>query len=81
MIFCGDVDDVPNSYAYFTIKGNLDDAFIRRGRGLGRTFRFISPTLRIDYIFADKQLKTKQYTKLDVPFSDHYPLIADFEIK
>jgi endonuclease/exonuclease/phosphatase family metal-dependent hydrolase len=77
VIACGDIDDVPNSYAYFTVKGDLQDAFLKKGSGLGRTFRFISPTLRIDYIFADKRFKVRQYSRLKVPYSDHYPIIAD----
>ena len=50
VIICGDFNDVPNSYTYFTIKGNLQDAFLKKGMGLGRTFQYLSPTLRIDYI-------------------------------
>ncbi len=77
-IVCGDFNDVPNSYTYFTIKDDLQDAFLKKGTGFGRTFRFISPTLRIDYILADKNFDVKQFTKIKVPFSDHYPIIADF---
>jgi endonuclease/exonuclease/phosphatase family metal-dependent hydrolase len=79
-IVCGDFNDVPNSYTYFTIKGNLQDAFLKKGSGFGRTFRFISPTLRIDYILADKKFEVQQFNTLDVKYSDHYPVIADFEI-
>jgi len=79
-IVCGDFNDVPNSFTYFTVKGNLQDAFLKKGAGLGRTFRFISPTLRIDYILADKKFEVLQYHTFQVPFSDHYPVIADFDI-
>mgnify|MGYP003949570147 CR=1 FL=1 len=77
VVFCGDVDDVPNSYVYFKIKGNLQDAFLKKGLGLGRTFQFFSPTLRIDYIMADKRLKVEQFTRLGYPYSDHYPQVMD----
>ncbi len=77
-IICGDFNDVPNSYTYFTVKGNRQDAFIKKSFGLGRTFVFISPTLRIDYILADKTLEVLQYKKEELPFSDHFPLVADF---
>jgi endonuclease/exonuclease/phosphatase family metal-dependent hydrolase len=80
-ILCCDMDDVPNSYAYFTVKGDLQDVFLKKGFGFGRTFRFISPTLRIDYIFADKRFRVDQFTMLDVPYSDHYPLITDLSFK
>ena len=77
VILCGDFNDVPNSYTYFTIKGNMQDAFLQKGDGIGRTFRFISPTLRIDYIFADKKFTVNQYHRITVPYSDHYSIMAD----
>lgn len=79
-IICGDFNDVPNSYTYFTIKGNRQDAFVEKSFGLGRTFVFISPTLRIDYILANNDFKVLQYKKTKLPYSDHFPLIADLEI-
>ena len=80
-IVCGDIDDVPNSYAYFKVKGKLQDVFLKKGYGLGGTLSHLSPTLRIDYIFADKRFKVEQYTRLNVPYSDHYALIADLNLK
>jgi endonuclease/exonuclease/phosphatase family metal-dependent hydrolase len=77
VIVCGDFNDVPNSYSYFTIKGNLQDAFLKKGFGLGRTFQFISPTLRIDYMMVDKNLKIDQFSKLNYKYSDHYPQVMD----
>lgn len=79
-IVCGDFNDVPNSYTYFTIKGERQDAFVEKGFGLGRTFVFISPTLRIDYILADKSFEVLQYKKTKLPYSDHFPLVADLKI-
>ena len=76
-IVCGDFNDVPNSSTYFKIRGNLRDAFLEKGFFIGRTFRFISPTLRIDYILADKKLTVSQFQRVKVTYSDHYPLIAD----
>ena len=80
IILCGDFNDVPNSYSYFTVKGKLQDAFLRKGFGLGRTFQFISPTLRIDYMMADKRFKIEQFSKLDYKYSDHYPQVMDVSI-
>lgn len=76
-LICGDFNDVPNSETYFKIKGNLQDAFLEKGMLLGSTFRFISPTLRIDYILADKKFRITQYRRVTVPYSDHYPVEAD----
>lgn len=79
VIISGDFNDIPNSNTYFTIKGNLQDAFLKKGSWIGRTFRFISPTLRIDYILADKKFKVTQFKIIHVPYSDHYPIVADLQ--
>lgn len=82
-ILCADLNDVPGSYTYTTIKGDMKDAFAAKGKGLGRTYNKISPTLRIDYIFYDqdylqligyKSMNTEQY-------SDHNPVISNFIFK
>ena len=79
-IICGDFNDVPNSYTYFTIRGGWKDAFITKGFGIGRTYVHISPTLRIDYILADPRLSIAQCRKFSLPFSDHNPVIADLRL-
>lgn len=81
VVVCGDFNDVPNSYSYFTARGNLQDAFLKKGSGFGKTLRILSPTLRIDYILADKRFDITQYHKMEVPYSDHYPILADLEFK
>lgn len=81
VIVCGDFNDVPNSGTYFTITKNLQDAFLKKGSFIGRTFRYISPTLRIDYILPDKTFEVKQFQVIHVPYSDHYPLVADLDFK
>jgi endonuclease/exonuclease/phosphatase family metal-dependent hydrolase len=78
LIMCGDFNDVPNSYTYFHIKGSLQDAFLKRGFGIGRTFTSLSPTLRIDYMLSSTDFHVLQCKKVELPYSDHYPVIADF---
>jgi endonuclease/exonuclease/phosphatase family metal-dependent hydrolase len=80
-LFCGDLNDVPNSYTYFTIKSGLQDAFLQTGFGIGRTFSSLSPTLRIDYIFAQDQFKIRQFKRVVRQYSDHYMLVSDIELK
>jgi endonuclease/exonuclease/phosphatase family metal-dependent hydrolase len=79
-VICGDFNDVPNSYTYFRIKGNQQDAFVCKGFGIGRSFSGVSPTLRIDYILADRQYEVLQFNRFKVPYSDHYPLVADLQL-
>ena len=81
VILCADFNDVPNSNTYFTIRGRLQDSFLKAGTFFGRTFRFIFPTLRIDYILADEKLNILQHKIIQVPYSDHYPLVTDIEIR
>lgn len=77
VILCGDFNDVPNSYAYQTIEEDLQNAFAEKGAGLGRTFTGISPTLRIDNIFASPSFSVNQFVRVPVELSDHFPIIAD----
>jgi endonuclease/exonuclease/phosphatase family metal-dependent hydrolase len=81
VLFCGDLNDVPNSYTYFTVRDGMQDAFLKKGFGIGRTFSALSPTLRIDYIFADKNFKINQINRLVKDYSDHYMLVSDVEMK
>lgn len=76
-----DMNDVPNSYTYFTIKENLQDAFLVKGFGIGRTFNGLSPTLRIDYIFASNDFSIQQFKRIPRDMSDHYMLVADLLLK
>ncbi|HRN78810.1 MAG TPA: endonuclease/exonuclease/phosphatase family protein [Ferruginibacter sp.] len=81
VIVCGDFNDVPNSYAYHTIGKSLNNAFAAKGSGIGRTYAGISPTLRIDHVFAGNQFHIRQYTRIKKELSDHFPVVADLEIK
>ena len=81
VVFCGDLNDVPNSHTYFTIRGDMQDAFLEKGFGIGRTFSSLSPTLRIDYILADDHFKINQFTRVIKNLSDHFMIMADVELK
>jgi endonuclease/exonuclease/phosphatase family metal-dependent hydrolase len=79
-VITGDFNDVPNSYTYFTIRGGWQDAWIARGFGIGRSYVNISPTLRIDYILADRRFEVLQCKKFAAPWSDHHPFVADLQL-
>lgn len=81
LIVCGDFNDVPDSYAYETIGKDLQNAFVLKGSGISRTFSSISPTLRIDNIFAGKEFIITQYTRIKKPLVDHFPIIADIKLE
>ena len=80
VMVCGDLNDVPNSYAYHTIGVGLKNAFVEKGSGLGRTFSGIAPTLRIDNIFVDPRFSVVQFVRIKKKLSDHFPIIADIQL-
>ena len=73
VILCGDFNDVPYSYVYNTLLGDLVDGFKECGKGWMYTFRG-KKAVRIDYIFHDKQFKGIDYYKTEITYSDHYPV-------
>ena len=80
-ILCGDFNDVPVSYAYEILGKGMQNAFVEKGAGLSRTFHGIAPTLRIDNIFADKHFRFTQFTRIKKELSDHFPIVADMELR
>jgi endonuclease/exonuclease/phosphatase family metal-dependent hydrolase len=81
-VLTGDFNDVPNSYTYFTIRGkDLKDAFLESNFGVGRTYSYIAPTLRIDYILTTPEISVNQFNRIVKDYSDHYMLVADIEVK
>ncbi|NCU04796.1 MAG: endonuclease/exonuclease/phosphatase family protein [Chitinophagaceae bacterium] len=81
VVVCGDMNDVPNSNAYQIISNDLYDAFTEKGWGIGRTFQFLSPTLRIDYVLHSKALAINKVEVRQTVRSDHSPVLADFNLE
>ena len=81
VIVCGDFNDVPASYAYTKMKGNLKDAFAETGLGFGWTFKEPFYGFRIDYVLYDSNTFTPVRFDVDkVNYSDHYPVSCQFKI-
>ncbi len=74
VILCGDFNDVPYSYVYNTVLGNMVDGFKECGSGWAQTFRGGKKAVRIDYIFHDEAFKGLAYYKSELTYSDHYPI-------
>lgn len=79
-IVAGDFNDIPLSYTYRKIRGNMVDAFRKKGSGYACTFMGFRNLLRIDYIFYSKEITPYTYTIDNVDFSDHYPIVSKFKI-
>jgi endonuclease/exonuclease/phosphatase family metal-dependent hydrolase len=79
IIVCGDFNDTAASYAYRELSRGLNDAFISKGIGFGRTYAGKWPQFRIDYILYDKSLKCTNFKRSPETFTDHYPITAYFD--
>ncbi|AMQ57596.1 endonuclease/exonuclease/phosphatase family protein [Algoriphagus sanaruensis] len=79
VIFMGDLNELPYSYAYFKLSEKLKNAFEVAGRGFGFTYNRVLFFLRIDHIFSTPSLIPTQFnTHREVDYSDHYPVSATF---
>lgn len=77
MIICGDLNNSAFSYVYRSVKGNMKDAFEEAGKGFGKTYNYRYYPARIDYIFADRKIKVKEFKIFDDFInSDHFPIMA-----
>jgi len=76
VLVCGDFNDTPTSYTYATISKQLDDAFVKSGRGLGKTYSGVFPSFRIDYVLHSKAFDSYNFKVIKEEFSDHYPIVA-----
>jgi endonuclease/exonuclease/phosphatase family metal-dependent hydrolase len=72
---------VPNSFTYFRIRGERQDAFLKKDFGIGRSFIALAPTLRIDYILPTLHFEVKQFDMVDEDLSDHIMLVTDLVLK
>ena len=74
-ILCGDFNDVPYSFVYNTVKGDMVDGFKECGAGWMYTYRGMKKQpVRIDYIFHDQSIKGISYYKTELTYSDHFPV-------
>ncbi|MGC4039624.1 MAG: endonuclease/exonuclease/phosphatase family protein [Flavobacterium sp.] len=77
VIICGDMNNSPFSYVYRHIKSDLNDCFEEAGNGFGQTYKFKYYPARIDYIFASKKMKVKNFkTFTKFVNSDHFPVMT-----
>ncbi len=80
VIVAGDFNDTPVSYSYRKVRKGLSDSFVKTGYGAGFTYKGKYPSNRIDYILHDSKLKPTWFSVMKVKYSDHYPVMAGFNI-
>lgn len=74
VIVCGDFNDAPSSYVYQQMSNILNDAFVKSGNGLGKTYAGNIPSFRIDYVMYDDYFKSYNFNIIKKKYSDHYPV-------
>jgi len=80
-LIAGDFNDTPASYVVTQITDGLNNAFIKKGSGLGRTYNGKFPNFQIDYIATSKDLEVLNYKITQAKLSDHFPVRSDLRFK
>ncbi|WP_239990771.1 endonuclease/exonuclease/phosphatase family protein [Marixanthomonas ophiurae] len=75
-IVTGDFNNTPFSYIYKNMTNGMQDAFLKRGNGIGTTFKFDFYPMRIDYILASENFEVLKFNTIEESFSDHFPVSA-----
>ncbi len=79
VILGADLNTVPANYVYRIVKGELNDGFPGSKTGLGATYNYLAPNLRIDYLLNDKKLTPQVWKHHENGFFDHDHLMADYQ--
>ena len=80
VILCGDFNDIPYSFVYNTMLGDMVDGFKECGKGWMHTYRDGKKMVRIDYIFHDQSIEGLSYYRSGLTYSDHYPVYMKIKI-
>ncbi len=80
-IVAGDFNTPPRGRVYGALAEALTDAFAASGNGFGWTFAHQLPLIRIDYVWASKELEPLDCKALPVGPSDHRPVVADIRLR
>ena len=75
-ILCGDFNNTAFSYSYQALSKGMQDAFVAKGKGFGKTFGAFYFPFRIDFMLADSKIKIAEFETSSINYSDHKPIIA-----
>lgn len=76
VVLAGDFNTPPRGALYRQLKGQLDDAWEEGGRGTGWSYSSKLPMLRIDHVFAPRNMAVRSAQVLDTGGSDHRGLLV-----
>lgn len=75
LIVCGDFNDIPLSYAHYTIARDITDCYTATGLGTGVSYNKNSMPVRIDNIMCSEHFTPYDCkVQTDITLSDHYPI-------
>ena len=78
-LIAGDFNDTPASYVVTQITEGLNNAFVKKGSGMGKTYNGKFPNFQIDYILTSKNLEVLNYNITEAKLSDHFPVRSDLK--
>ena len=82
VIVCGDFNEPPLSYNYRQMqKAGYVDTFTKVGFGIKSTYAGRLPLLRIDYVWANDDVRPLDFERYKYKASDHYPITLDFSLQ
>lgn len=80
LLLAGDFNDIPGSWLYRQIAGQMSDTFRERGFGMSHTYNGGFPQVRIDMVFHSEGFNTLSHRRLKCELSDHYPVLTTVEL-
>ena len=80
-VVAGDFNDTPASYVVTKMTDSLNNAFVKKGQGLGKTYNGKFPNFQIDYILTTKDIEVTNYKIIEAKLSDHFPVRSDLRLK
>ena len=79
VIICTDLNNNVFSKNYDYLVEDHQDSFIEKGSGFGATYKFPLLPMRIDFIFASRELEIIDFETHLVKLSDHKPISVMLE--
>jgi endonuclease/exonuclease/phosphatase family metal-dependent hydrolase len=79
-LIAGDFNDTPASYAVTQLTASLNNAFVKKGRGIGKTYNGKFPNFQIDYIATTKDINIINHRIIQASLSDHFPVRSDLSL-
>ncbi|WP_227009005.1 endonuclease/exonuclease/phosphatase family protein [Christiangramia fulva] len=78
----GDFNNTAFSYLYNLLKteADLNDAFMQKGNGFGKSFDLNYFPLRIDFMLLGQKLKATEFHRYEINYSDHYPILSKIKL-